>query len=192
MDRCDECGFDYADVSPDELPTLLRAFAGRYAAALTEVRQVRRRPAEGVWSPLEYACHVRDVLGVQAERLALALRVDEPEFAPMGRDERAVAEAYNEQDPATVLATLGAAADDLADRFRVLGPADLARTGIYPWPRPHARTLLWLGRHTIHEGEHHLLDIRRAARSQAAHQDPGDRPGRRTTEAGPVAGEDRP
>ncbi|MFG2012243.1 DinB family protein [Micromonospora sp. NPDC048868] len=168
MDRCDECGFDYAGVSADELPPFLRTLGGRYSAALAEVRQVRRRPAEGVWSPLEYACHVRDVLGVQAERHALALRVEEPEFAPMGRDERAVAEAYNEQDPATVLAALGAAADDLAARFGVLGPAELARTGVYPWPRPQARTLLWLGRHTIHEGEHHLLDIRRAARSEAS------------------------
>ncbi|MEU4777370.1 DinB family protein [Micromonospora sp. NPDC023633] len=168
MDRCDECGFDYAGVSIDELPSLLRTLGGRYAAVLAEVRQVRRRPADGVWSPLEYACHVRDVLSVQAERLALALRVEEPEFAPMGRDERAVAEAYNEQDPATVLAALGAAADDLAARIGVLGPVELARTGVYPWPRPQARTLLWLGRHTLHEGEHHLLDIRRAAGSEAA------------------------
>ncbi|WP_406044517.1 hypothetical protein OG799_08560 [Micromonospora sp. NBC_00898] len=39
-----------------------------------------------VWSPLEYTCHVRDVLRVQGERLALALVTEEPEFTPMGRD----------------------------------------------------------------------------------------------------------
>ncbi|MGK5739436.1 DinB family protein [Micromonospora sp. URMC 103] len=162
MDRCDECGFVYASVSPADLPALLRALGGRYAAALGAARAPRRRPAERVWSPLEYTCHVRDVLRVQGERLVLALTVTAPEFAPMGRDERAVAEAYNEQAPAVVLADLADAADALAARFDGLGPAELARTGVYPWPQPRARTLLWLGQHTVHEGEHHLLDIRRA------------------------------
>jgi hypothetical protein len=162
VDRCDECGFDYAGVSADELPPFLRALGGRYAAALAEVRQVRRRPAEGVWSPLEYTCHVRDVLRVQTDRLVLALTVDQPEFTPMGRDERAVTDAYNEQDPTVVLAALATAATDLATRFSALDQADLARTGVYPWPEPRARTLLWLGQHTIHETEHHLLDITRA------------------------------
>ncbi|WP_158553927.1 DinB family protein [Micromonospora deserti] len=166
MDRCDECAFVYAGVSGTDLPRLLRELGARYAAALDEVPDLRRRPAERVWSALEYTCHVRDVLRVQGERLVLALTVEEPEFPPMGRDERAVADAYNEQESAVVLAELGAAADDLAARFRTLGRSELARTGIYPWPRPQARTLLWLGQHTIHEGEHHLLDIRRAARSQ--------------------------
>ncbi|MFE9204445.1 DinB family protein [Micromonospora sp. NPDC007230] len=122
-----------------------------------------------MWSPLEYTCHVRTC---SASRVSdwRWLTVEAPEFTPMGRDERAVADAYNEQDPAVVLDELAAAADDLAARFGVLGPSELARTGGYPWPQPQARTLLWLGQHTIHEGEHHLLDIRRAARAQAAGQ----------------------
>ncbi|MGR6320257.1 DinB family protein [Micromonospora soli] len=162
MDRCDECLFVYSEVPGEALPELLRGLGARYATALGAAPDQRRRPAEGVWSPLEYTCHVRDVLRVQGERLALALRVDAPEFVPMGRDERAVTERYNEQEPASVLAELATAADDLAARFAVLGPAELARTGVYPWPQRQARTLLWLGQHTIHEGEHHLLDIRRA------------------------------
>ncbi|WP_157746543.1 DinB family protein [Micromonospora inositola] len=174
MDRCDECAFVYASAPAEALPQLLRELGDRYAAALAEVPDLRRRPAEGVWSPLEYTCHVRDVLRVQGERLALALAVDEPEFTPMGRDERAVADAYNAQDPAVVLAELTAAGDHLAARFAVLGRAELARTGAYPWPQPQVRTLLWLGQHTVHEGEHHLLDIRRAARSKAATETAAD------------------
>ncbi len=161
VDRCDECGFRYASVADDALPGRLREFGGRYAAALGAIRQPRRRPAEQVWSPLEYACHVRDVFRVQGERLALALEVDEPEFTPMGRDERVVADAYNAQDPAVVLAELAGAAADLAVAFSTLGRTELARTGVYPWPAPQVRTLSWLGQHTIHEGEHHLLDLRR-------------------------------
>ncbi|MFD2765335.1 DinB family protein [Micromonospora eburnea] len=168
MDRCDECQFVYAGVAAEELPPLLRGLGLRYRTALAGVRNPRRRPAPGVWSPLEYTCHVRDVLGVQAERLEQALGVDEPEFAPMGRDERAIADAYNEQEPSAVLAALSAAAEDLAARFAALDPPALDRTGVYPWPRRRARTLLWLGQHTVHEGEHHLLDIRRAAQAEAA------------------------
>jgi len=161
VDHCDECGFSYASVAEGALPGRLREFGGRYAAALDEIAQPRRRPAEHVWSPLEYTCHVRDVFRVQRERLTLALAVDGPEFASMGRDERVVADAYNQQDPAVVLAELADAASDLAADFSTLGRPELARTGIYPWPVPQTRTLLWLGQHTVHEGEHHLRDLRR-------------------------------
>ncbi len=56
---------------------------------------------------------------------------------------------------------LAAAATDLARAFGELDTAGLARTGVYTWPRREVRTLLWLGRHTVHEGEHHLLDLTR-------------------------------
>ncbi|MFY1692457.1 DinB family protein [Plantactinospora sp. WMMB782] len=161
MEHCDECGFDYSSVPAEALPDRLRGFGPRYSAGLGAARDPRRRPAERVWSPLEYTCHVRDVFRVQRQRLALALAVEEPEFTPMGRDERAVTEAYNEQDPAVVLDELDSAAGELADAFDRLGPAELDRTGSYPFPEPQVRTMLWVGRHTVHEGEHHLLDISR-------------------------------
>ena len=162
MDRCEECGFAYDSVAADGVPERLGGLAARYADALAGVADVRRRPAPAVWSPLEYTCHVRDVLRVQRARLDLALHTDAPEFAPMGRDELAVTAAYNSQDPAAVLIALGAAADLLATAFAALAPADLDRVGLYPWPEPTARTLLWLGQHTVHEGEHHLMDIHRS------------------------------
>ncbi|MFI2649891.1 DinB family protein [Micromonospora fulviviridis] len=168
MDRCDECLFVYSALGSGELPQRLRDLAARYPAALYGVPDPRRRPAPEVWSALEYACHVRDVFRVQGERLALALRVDEPEFHPMGRDELVITERYNAQDPEVVLADLAAAADGFAARFGALGEVELERTGVYPWPRREARTLRWLGRHTVHEAEHHLLDIRRAGEARTA------------------------
>jgi S-DNA-T family DNA segregation ATPase FtsK/SpoIIIE len=161
VDHCAECGFDYSTVSAADLPGRLAAAGPRYAAALTAVADPRRRPAPSVWSALEYTCHVRDVLRVQGERLALALRTDNPAFAPMGRDERAVLDGYNGQDPQAVLTELAAAATELARAFAVLGPDDWDRTGIYNWPTVEPRTLRWLGRHTVHELEHHLMDLRR-------------------------------
>lgn len=161
MDRCEECGFDYTAVSATDLRARLEAAGPRFAAALAAVADPRRRPAPSVWSPLEYTCHVRDVLHVQGERVALALRVDNPQFVPMGREERVVADAYNAQDPQTVLAELTAAAHELARVFDALGPAQWERTGIYPWPAAETRTVLWLGRHTVHEVQHHLMDVSR-------------------------------
>jgi hypothetical protein len=165
MDLCEECAFDYESVTADTLAERLAVFGPRYQAALGAVADLRRRPAEHVWSPLEYTCHVRDLFRVQRERLALGLRQDGPAFAPMDR-ELSVRAAYNSQDPAVVVRDLAAAADELAVAFGLLGPQDLARTGVFPWPEPAERTLLWLGRHSVHEGEHHLMDIGRTNRSR--------------------------
>ena len=163
MDHCEECGFVYASVRRDEVPGRLRDFGARYRATVGARGDVRRRPATEVWSPLEYACHVRDVLRVQRERLALALEVHEPEFVPMRRDERAVEERYNEQDVDAVLTDLAAAADALAEAVAALAPEQWLRTGVYPWPARQVRTVEWVARHSVHEGEHHLLDIARQA-----------------------------
>lgn len=161
VDRCDECGFSYADVPAEDVARRLVQAAARFGPALAATADVRRRPAPAVWSPLEYTCHVRDVLRAQHERLILALETDNPEFVPMGREELVTTKAYNAQDPDTVQAELTAAADDLARAFASVKQAEWTRTGLYNWPSPQARTVLWLGRHTIHELEHHLLDATR-------------------------------
>ena len=161
MDHCAECGFTYAEVSAQDLPARLADAAARFAPALAEVPDPRRRPAPGVWSPLEYACHVRDVLRIQTERLNLALTNDNPDFTPMGREERVAADAYNAQDPQTVTAELTAAATALAHGFAALTPEQWTRTGVYKWPSAQPRTTLWLGRHTVHELAHHLADLTR-------------------------------
>ncbi len=105
---------------------------------------------------------MRDVLVVQRERLAQALVEDCPTFVPMGRDERVIRDRYNEQDPATVARALTAVANAAAGAFVALDDAGWSRTGIYNYPEPTERSMLWLGQHTVHEVRHHLLDIDRA------------------------------
>ena len=117
------------------------------------------RPAPDVWSPLEYACHVRDVLRVQRARVEQAQREEEPAFAPMGGDERAINDRYNDQDPAVVRVELLAAAEDLASYLDALDNAGWRRTGIYNYPEPQPRTVEWIGMHTVHEIRHHRGDI---------------------------------
>jgi S-DNA-T family DNA segregation ATPase FtsK/SpoIIIE len=169
---CAECGFDYEGVADDEVVGKVRDLGRRYRAPLSRGlpgesldELVRAHPQPGVWSALEYACHVRDVLAVQRLRVELALVEDVPTFAPMGREERVVDEGYNDQDPAVVLDELAANAEAAAAMFEAMNADQWARTGIYGYPEPTERDMRWIARHTIHEGHHHLLDVGRVLRA---------------------------
>jgi hypothetical protein len=123
--------------------------------------ELRRRPGPEVWSPLEYACHLRDVFLVQRERVITARRVERPAVPPMGRDERVDYDGYAAQDPADVARQLGDAARLFAHVLARLGGADWERTVLYGYPREAERTLRWVAVHTEHEARHHLLDVER-------------------------------
>jgi hypothetical protein len=156
---------------PDALEAL-RGFGRRYRIPLTRGLKdedldavTRAHPIEGTWSALEYACHARDVFAVQRERLAHALVEHEYTPPPMRRDERVSEMRYNEQDPAGVADDLAANATTLATYIENFSEADLARTMHYGYPEPALRPLSWVAVHTVHEGEHHLLDIGRVLRA---------------------------
>src|SRR4029079_16009569 len=98
-------GYDYDSLVQGEIAPALRADGAALAECIAAVPDptLRRRVRPEVWSPLEYGCHVRDVLEVQRARVLLAQVEDEPEFVPMRRDERAVQLRYNEQDRVAVI-----------------------------------------------------------------------------------------
>ena len=159
MTGCDECGFRYDSVALVDIGSTMRAEARAFAAALAGP-EIRTRPEPEIWSPLEYGCHVRDMLQVQTARVARALAENTPSFQPMLRDERPARLRYNEQDPVVVKEQVVDAADALADVFDGLTEQHLARTVMYNWPVEAIRSLGWLGRHTIHELVHHRGDLR--------------------------------
>jgi S-DNA-T family DNA segregation ATPase FtsK/SpoIIIE len=163
VDRCEECGYEYDEVDRDAIPDALRALGMRYQAVLTDtdVRMLRAHPRAGVWSALEYCCHVRDVFRVQRERVLLALADDQPAFASMRREERVVEERYNDQSPVAVAPEIVGAAASLSRTLESLDDDGWQRTSVYNWPSKQVRTVEWIGRHTIHEGKHHLQDISR-------------------------------
>ena len=165
VERCEECGFGYDESSFAMAAERIRAGAADLAAALTDGQayiRVRRQP--GRWSPLEYACHVRDMLLVQRERLLAARRLDRPECEPMGRDERVELDGYVEQHPADVARQLCDAAHLFANDLDRLSHTGWDRTVIYTYPCRAERSLRWLAIHTVHEVRHHLLDVRRQLR----------------------------
>jgi hypothetical protein len=80
----------------------------------------------------------------------------------MNRDQRAVDQAYNRQDP-------GVVGDELAARAAALA-AELEAVPADGWSRIGVREDLdmsvdWMARNVVHEGQHHLLDIGRALRA---------------------------
>jgi DinB superfamily len=161
VDRCDECGFVYDAVARGDIPDSLRALAMRYGVVLAETDDdiLRSHPIAETWSPLEYACHVRDVFRVQRERVLRALAEDQPVFASMRREERVVEERYNDQRATQVADEITEAAESFAQTLEALDADGWRRTGVYNWPTTRVRDVEWIGRHTIHEGEHHLQDI---------------------------------
>ncbi len=163
MDRCDECAYRYDGVAVTEIPDLLVALAGDYRVRLRGApsTQLRAHPLAATWSALEYGCHVRDVLGVQHERIRRAQVEDCPEFEPMGRDERVTRDRYNRQAPHTVADELGSAAASLAETLRHLDDRAWQRPCVYSWPARSRRTIAWMARHTVHEAIHHRRDVDR-------------------------------
>ena len=162
MDRCEECGFEYDLDGASTAGAAVIDGAAELAGVLGDGGiDLRARPQPKSWSPLEYACHVRDVLLVQRERALMARRVECPSFAPMGRDERVEHDGYADQDPADVARQLTDAAGLFANVLDRLGPADWDRTVMYNYPEPTERSLRWMAVHTVHEVRHHLADVRR-------------------------------
>jgi hypothetical protein len=155
---CDECGLDTRAVGPGDVPVLVRRAASVIAGVLAEGDAARRRPAPGLWSPLEYACHVRDVARRFDARLRLLLStVDEPRFENWDQDATAVQDGYAEQDPARVAAELTEAAERLAQGFEAVPPEALERAG---YRADGVRfTVSTLGRYVVHEFVHHAHDV---------------------------------
>jgi DinB superfamily len=161
VDHCADCGFAYELDRAEAAGGAISAGAAELAEALerddVDLR-TRRRAAQ--WSPLEYGCHVRDVLLVQRERVLAARRTDTPTFDPMGRDERVAHDGYAEQDPLDVARQLRDAALMFDNALARLGPDEWERTVMYNYPAPWERSLRWVAEHTEHEIVHHLRDVR--------------------------------
>jgi hypothetical protein len=157
---CPDCGFRADDVRPDGITEIVRDAALRYAAVLGRA-DVRTRPEEGVWSPLEYACHVRDVCDVMRGRLEQILAgegVAPVHFANWDQDAAAVEGAYWRSDPDEVRAEVERAFEAAARAF------DRPRREQWQWLGIRSDgsvfTAETLGQYFVHDLLHHLWDVR--------------------------------
>ena len=154
---CPECGFDAAGFERALVGSMVLANATAWQRVLRSPAAAVR-PAPDVWSPLEYACHVRDVLRIYDERLERMLTETDPQYANWDQDATAIEARYGEQDAAVVAEAIMANATRLAARFDGVSGSQ--------WDRPGTRsdsahfTVESFARYFIHDPIHHLHDVR--------------------------------
>jgi hypothetical protein len=154
---CPECGFYSREPDRSGLAPLAGAVGRQWVATLAAIAEPATRPAPATWSPLEYACHVRDVFRIAAYRVHLMLDEDDPLFDNWDQDATAIDDDYASQDPGQVGADLGTAAEQFAALLSDVAPED--------WQRPGRRgggasfTVESFTRYLLHDPVHHLTDI---------------------------------
>lgn len=166
MERCEKCGFVWDLVPHAEVPSRLVETAADLSRLLFPpdrpsdwASRLATRPSAEVWSAIEYACHIRDVLFVQRDRVFVLLVEDSPTFGPMYREERVTLGRYADEDLADVVHQIETAARLLARTLAVLDKAAFERTAVYSFPTVQTRTLSWVGAQCLHEMLHHFDDI---------------------------------
>ena len=155
--RCEECGLAAGETDPVTVRDRAQVAAAEWLQILREHPAVEFRPAPGVWSPLEYACHVRDVFRVFDGRLEQMVEQDDPRFDNWDQDETAVLQRYDQADAEVVAEELAAAAAAFLARVDSLRPADRGRPGRRSDGAEFVvDTLL---QYFLHDVVHHLWDV---------------------------------
>jgi hypothetical protein len=161
---CDECFFDW-DLAIDGVLRTLASFPDGYRTRLDRFRRapdagaIRRRPSPEVWSALEYAAHVRDVIDFYADRIHRVLTEERPQMPDADFSSMPGRRSYLEEDPAVVVDEIADSLVAVEERLRSLSFDQWARVGI--GTDGDERTLLVLARRLAHDGQHHLLDLDR-------------------------------
>lgn len=157
---CAECGYQF-DERPEQIARRCTEFASWTTGILSSEplsAVVRRRPSQAVWSPLEYAAHVSEVLPWYGQRIRLVLDQDSAQLSGKDWDEAALEGRYGQRASAAVAVDLQRACRDFARLARSLRDEDLTRTGL--GSDGSARTVDQLLARAGHELAHHQRDIR--------------------------------
>lgn len=167
--ECPECRFDSAaatDVA-GEIEALGRKFAApltRYLPGEDGPTLLRTRPEPGVWSPLEYACHVRDVLRLFEARTQAMVADPGVTFEAWDHEAAVTDDGYNDEDPVAVAGEIADATGAYARTLRDLDPTQWDASGSRS-DDGQEFTVDSLARYGLHEAKHHQLDIGRGLRT---------------------------
>src|SRR6516164_5733284 len=160
-EQCPQCGENAAAMDRALLgPALLRS-AEEWRRFLVDAEDgyLRKIPAPGIFSPIQYGAHVRDIQGVYADRILLMLQEENPVFPQFNPDE-ASWNAFNEIEAVVLADQIRRQAQRLAEILAGLAPDDWSRTmirdggsdGVYSF------TVAGLASYAVHESRHHLRD----------------------------------
>jgi DinB family protein len=155
---CEECGYDARDYPDAAIAPAIRRSAEPWQEVLARPN-LRDRPDDATWSPLEYGSHVRDVFRTSERRVHLMLDEEDPQFENWDQDATAIADRYDEQDPQIVLDELADAASALARTYESLEDSQWQRSGRRSDGAQF--TVSSLGRYTLHDVVHHVWDVTR-------------------------------
>lgn len=157
--RCPECGVAVGDLTLRQVADLTDLAARQWVGLLDgdDVAALRARPHPRVWSPTEYAAHVRDVGRVFLTRLDLMLAEDTPTFANWDQDAAAVEGGYASLDPRRVASGIATSLGAFAARLRAVPLGEEFRRG----HRSNGSefTVLTLAQYFLHDVVHHLHDV---------------------------------
>lgn len=155
-ERCGNCGFDAPSFDATQAGIAVRDLAVRWFDVLAG-ENVRARPRPGVWSKLEYGCHVRDVFRKFDERLQLMLEQVDPHFENWDQDRTAIEDDYGGQDPSVVAVEIIRSAASLAARFDSVDGSQWQRKGMRS--DGSAFTVRSIAKYLMHDPVHHLWDV---------------------------------
>ncbi len=166
IESCATCGFDPASVSPASAPEAVRAFARRYQAPLTRflpdddpARVLRFRVADGEYSALDRAGHIRDSFETSTRNVEL-LQHNDGSVLEAATD--VAAGEYSGLDPVALVDAISTAANRLADTLASLSSEEWEHRGHCdgePYPMRE------IAQRAVHDGGHHLLDIGKTLRA---------------------------
>lgn len=157
---CQTCRLAYPDLRVDRCLVLVAESTAALAGLLPSLGEttLRARPRPEVWSPVEYACHVRDVLLTFAVRVHRGVVEDRPRLEPMYADWRAERFDYRATRLDVLLPELATAAEGFVAEVR--SAPDDAWDRVVVRRTEEVRTVRWLVRQAAHECVHHLADVK--------------------------------
>lgn len=165
--RCPECGFDWEGPLGD-LAERLRAIPRHLEDALSACDEtaLRTRNEPLVWSPLEYAGHIRDVMTWYEERIRRVLFEERPQLTALAWSQVTERRQYHDEMTRAILAGVAEAAMSLSDLMRSLTSEQWSRVGV--GSEGDERDVAILARRAMHEAVHHLMDVRRETVGRAS------------------------
>jgi len=129
---------------------------GATVAPISEER-LRRRPAPGSWSAIEYLGHLRDLMAYHRWLIELALSEDQPVLAAADPDTSVENSGYRDGDRDELLGQFARRVERLAALLESLSAQALGRPLVVDRPID----VQLVARSALHEGVHHRADLAR-------------------------------
>jgi DinB superfamily len=157
---CSECDFDQSKTPPREVAAALTSLAFAIGDSIRAISadEIRRRPAPGVWSPLEYLGHLRESVAFHRWLIERALAEGNPLIPMVDPDESVAQSKYNEADCAQLIAQFDRRIQRLADALNSLDDEAADRTLTLGGRQISVALVV---RSAWHECHHHHRDIQR-------------------------------